>query len=179
MATTKKTVTKKELGLKIKKLEYLLKEKDERVADFDRMLSISRDNERHYQDMYQTEGLAHQQTKRRAKSASNLLKGTEPHTADVRMKIAVGLLENKPLVDVADEVANDVDPMAEVVMVACGMRKIEVIKALRNEFGLGLKDSKELTDRIPVTVAKVPTSEAGEMIKRLEKSGAMFNARVV
>jgi ribosomal protein L7/L12 len=113
---------------------------------------------------------------RRVKAAANLLKSTKvatPATQEMMRQIAIGLLENRSLVDVAEELAADVDPVTEVVLDRAGGEKIKVIKELRNLFNLGLKDSKDLTDRAPVTIARVPESRAKEIKQALEASGAI------
>ncbi len=54
-----------------------------------------------------------------------------------------------------------------------GAQKIAVIKAVRELTQLGLKDAKDLVDKVPATVKEnVPKEEAEEMKKALEAAGA-------
>jgi large subunit ribosomal protein L7/L12 len=61
----------------------------------------------------------------------------------------------------------------EVVLIAAGDNKINVIKEVRAITGLGLKEAKDLVEAAPKTVkSDVPTSEAEELKKKLEAAGA-------
>jgi large subunit ribosomal protein L7/L12 len=54
-----------------------------------------------------------------------------------------------------------------------GAQKIQVIKALREITGLGLKEAKDMVDAAPKTVKEnVKKEEAEEMKKKLEEAGA-------
>ncbi len=60
-----------------------------------------------------------------------------------------------------------------VVLKDAGSAKIQVIKALREITGLGLKEAKNMTDKPGSTVKEgVKKSEADEMKKKLEEAGA-------
>jgi large subunit ribosomal protein L7/L12 len=60
-----------------------------------------------------------------------------------------------------------------VILKACGDKKINVIKEVREITSLGLKDAKDLVDGAPSTVKEgVSNGEAEEMKKRLEDQGA-------
>jgi len=60
-----------------------------------------------------------------------------------------------------------------VILKDAGASKIQVIKALREITGLGLKDAKEMTDKPGSTVKEgVKKSEADEMKTKLETAGA-------
>ena len=60
-----------------------------------------------------------------------------------------------------------------VMLLACGEKKVEVIKVVRAATGLGLKEAKDLVDGAPKTVKEnVPKAEAEEMKKKLEEQGA-------
>lgn len=60
-----------------------------------------------------------------------------------------------------------------VVLKDAGGAKIQVIKALREITGLGLKEAKELTDKAPASVKEgVKKTDADEMKKKLEEAGA-------
>jgi len=61
----------------------------------------------------------------------------------------------------------------DVELVAVGDQKINVIKAVREATGLGLKEAKDLVDSAPKVVKeKVAKAEAEEVKKKLEAAGA-------
>ena len=61
----------------------------------------------------------------------------------------------------------------EVVLVAAGDNKINVIKEIRAITQLGLKEAKDLVDGAPKTVKEgVAKAEAEEIKKKLEEAGA-------
>ena len=60
-----------------------------------------------------------------------------------------------------------------VVLAVAGDKKINVIKAVREATGLGLKEAKELVDGAPKPVKEnVGKAEAEELKKKLEEAGA-------
>jgi len=60
-----------------------------------------------------------------------------------------------------------------VELKSVGGQKIQVIKALRELVGLGLKEAKDLTDAAPKVVKEgVDKATAEEMKKKLEEAGA-------
>ena len=60
-----------------------------------------------------------------------------------------------------------------VVLVEAGEKKVNVIKAVRELTGLGLKEAKEKVDTAPQVVAEGVTKEAAEDAKKkLEEAGA-------
>ena len=60
-----------------------------------------------------------------------------------------------------------------VVLTSAGAQKIAVIKALREITGLGLKEVKDMTDKVPATVKEgVKKADAEEMKKKLTEAGA-------
>jgi large subunit ribosomal protein L7/L12 len=60
-----------------------------------------------------------------------------------------------------------------VFLAAAGDQKINVIKAVREATGLGLKDAKDLVDAAPKEIkTEVPKEEAEEMKKMFEEAGA-------
>jgi large subunit ribosomal protein L7/L12 len=66
----------------------------------------------------------------------------------------------------------------DVVLVAAGEKKIQVIKVVRELTGLGLKEAKDLVDGAPKPVKeKVAKTEAEEMKKKLEEQGATVQVR--
>ena len=61
----------------------------------------------------------------------------------------------------------------DVVLAAIGDKKIEVIKAVREITGLGLKEAKDLVEGAPKPVKEgVAKDEAEELQKKLEAAGA-------
>ncbi|MDO4184036.1 MAG: 50S ribosomal protein L7/L12 [Rhodospirillales bacterium] len=61
----------------------------------------------------------------------------------------------------------------EVVLVAAGDNKINVIKEIRAITQLGLKEAKDLVDGAPKTIKEsAPKAEAEEIKKKLEEAGA-------
>ena len=60
-----------------------------------------------------------------------------------------------------------------VVLAAAGDKKINVIKAVREATGLGLKEAKELVDGAPKPVKEnIGKAEAEELKGKLEEAGA-------
>lgn len=60
-----------------------------------------------------------------------------------------------------------------VVLVAPGTKKIQVIKTIREITSLGLKEAKQLVDQSPKEIkTNISKIEANEIKEKLEKSGA-------
>lgn len=67
----------------------------------------------------------------------------------------------------------------EVVLTECGPNKIQVIKVVRAETGLGLKDSKDLVESCPRVVKSDLERAAAETLeKKLEAVGAKADVRL-
>ena len=61
----------------------------------------------------------------------------------------------------------------DVVLKEAGAKKLDVIKAVREITGLGLKDAKDLVEAAPKTVKEAAPKEMAESIKKqLEEAGA-------
>lgn len=61
----------------------------------------------------------------------------------------------------------------DVVMTSFGANKVNVIKAIREITGLGLKEAKDLVEGVPSTVKEgVAKQEAENIKKKLEEAGA-------
>ncbi|HIP43198.1 MAG TPA: 50S ribosomal protein L7/L12 [Aquifex aeolicus] len=61
----------------------------------------------------------------------------------------------------------------DVILKSVGKNKIQVIKAVREITGLGLKEAKELVDNAPKPIKEgVPKEEAEQIKKKLEEVGA-------
>ena len=60
-----------------------------------------------------------------------------------------------------------------VMLLACGEKKVEVIKVVRAVTGLGLKEAKDLVDSAPKAVKEsISKAEAEALHKQLEDAGA-------
>jgi large subunit ribosomal protein L7/L12 len=65
-----------------------------------------------------------------------------------------------------------------VVLAAIGEKKVEVIKAVREITGLGLKEAKDLVESAPATVKDgVSKDESAKMKKKLEDAGAKVDIK--
>lgn len=61
----------------------------------------------------------------------------------------------------------------DVVLVSFGEKKIQVIKAVREITGLGLKEAKAEVEGAPKAIKEgLSKDEAGELVKKLEAAGA-------
>ncbi len=61
----------------------------------------------------------------------------------------------------------------DVVLTSVGQQKIQVIKAVKEITGKGLKEAKELVDKLPATIKSgIDPEEAEEIKKKLEAVGA-------
>jgi large subunit ribosomal protein L7/L12 len=66
----------------------------------------------------------------------------------------------------------------DVVLMAAGEKKIQVIKVVRELTGLGLKEAKDLVDGAPKPVKeKVTKAESEDMKKKLEEQGATVQVK--
>jgi large subunit ribosomal protein L7/L12 len=66
----------------------------------------------------------------------------------------------------------------DVVLIAAGDKKIQVIKEVRAITGLGLKDAKDLVDGAPKPVKEGIAKEEAEKIKaQLEEAGAQVELK--
>ena len=66
----------------------------------------------------------------------------------------------------------------DVVLKEAGAQKLQVVKAVKEACGLGLKEAKELVDGAPSTVKeKLPKAEAEALKKTLEGVGAVVELK--
>ena len=66
----------------------------------------------------------------------------------------------------------------DVMLMAAGDKKIQVIKVVRELTGLGLKEAKDLVDGAPKPVKeKVTKAESEDMKKKLEEQGATVQVK--
>ena len=60
----------------------------------------------------------------------------------------------------------------DVVLKAAGDKKIQVIKAVREATGLGLKEAKEMVDGAPATIKEaMPKEEAEALAEKIKEAG--------
>src|SRR5581483_5072455 len=65
----------------------------------------------------------------------------------------------------------------DVILADGGAQKINVIKAVREATGLGLKEAKDLVDGAPKTVKEgMPKADAEALKKKLEEAGAKVDS---
>ena len=61
----------------------------------------------------------------------------------------------------------------DVILTSAGAAKINVIKAVREITGLGLKEAKDLVDNAPKPIKEnIDKAAADEIVKKLEEAGA-------
>ncbi len=66
----------------------------------------------------------------------------------------------------------------DVVLAEVGANKIQVIKAVREATGLGLKEAKEIVDGAPSTIKEaVPAADAEALKAKLEEAGAKIELK--
>jgi large subunit ribosomal protein L7/L12 len=66
----------------------------------------------------------------------------------------------------------------DVVLESAGDKKIQVIKAVREATGLGLKEAKDMVDGAPKAVKeKVSKEEADQLKAKLEEAGGTVNIK--
>lgn len=107
--------------------------------------------------------------------------------ADVKALISVleeelGVSASAPVV-MGGAVAAAAAPVEEqteftIVLKEAGAKKIEVIKAVREITGLGLKEAKDLVEAAPATVKEsVPKKDVADIKKKLEDAGAVVELK--
>ena len=66
----------------------------------------------------------------------------------------------------------------DVVLKEVGPNKIQVVKAVKEATGLGLKEAKAIVDVAPATVKEaVPTAEAEALKAKIEETGATIELK--
>jgi len=66
----------------------------------------------------------------------------------------------------------------DVILTSAGSSKINVIKAVREVTGLGLKEAKELVDNAPKAIKEKVSKEDAESVKaKLEEAGASIELK--
>ncbi|SET90140.1 LSU ribosomal protein L12P [Marinobacter segnicrescens] len=78
-----------------------------------------------------------------------------------------------PAAAAGDAAAAEEQTEFDVVLTGAGEKKVNVIKAVRELTGLGLKEAKEMVDSAPSTVKEAASKDdAEEAKKKLEEAGA-------
>ena len=76
------------------------------------------------------------------------------------------------------EVAVEEKVEFDVLLVAIGDKKIQVIKEVRAITGLGLKEAKELVESAPSTIKEaVPKDEAAKIKEKIEGAGGQVDVK--
>ncbi len=66
----------------------------------------------------------------------------------------------------------------DVVLISAGQAKLQVVKAVKDLTGLGLKESKDLVDGAPKAIKEGVSKEEAEAIKsQLEEAGATVEVK--
>lgn len=66
----------------------------------------------------------------------------------------------------------------DVVLVSAGTAKLQVVKAVKEVLGLGLKEAKDLVDGAPATLKeKVSKAEAEQLKSAIEETGATVEVK--
>ena len=66
----------------------------------------------------------------------------------------------------------------DVILVSAGQAKLQVVKAVKDLTGLGLKESKDLVDGAPKAIKEGVSKEEAESIKsQLEEAGATVEVK--
>jgi large subunit ribosomal protein L7/L12 len=90
---------------------------------------------------------------------------------------AAAMASAGPAAGGAAEAAEEKDSFT-VVLKDAGQAKIQVIKVLRELTGQGLKEVKDMTDKVPATVKEgVKKADADDMKKKLEEAGAVVELK--
>ena len=90
--------------------------------------------------------------------------GIEPAAAAVAVAAAPGA---------ADAPAAEEKTSFDVVLKSVGAAKLQVVKAVKEACGLGLKEAKDLVDGAPATIKEGLSKEEAENLKKaIEEAGA-------
>ncbi len=100
------------------------------------------------------------------------------------LKDEYGIEPAAAAVAVAAPVAGGAEAAAEektdfdVVLVDAGAAKLQVVKAVKEACGLGLKEAKEMVDGAPSTLKEgMPKADAEALKKTLEEAGAKIELK--
>ncbi|MDQ6950979.1 MAG: 50S ribosomal protein L7/L12 [Mariprofundales bacterium] len=122
-------------------------------------------------------------------SKDELIEAIESMTV-LELSELVSTLEEKFGVSAAAPVAVAAGPAAggeavaeeqtefDVILTAAGAKKIQVIKAVREITGLGLKEAKAVVDAAPKAVKEAVSAEEADTVKgKLEEAGASVEVK--
>ena len=99
--------------------------------------------------------------------------GIEPAAAAVAVAAPAASAEAAAPAAAAEAAGPAEQTEFDVVLTSAGQAKLQVIKAVKENAGLGLKEAKELVDKAPVAVKeKVSKAEAEALKAALEEAGA-------
>ena len=97
--------------------------------------------------------------------------GIEPAAAAVA--VAAG-----PAAGAGEAAAAEEKTSFDVVLKAAGAQKLQVVKAVKEQTGLGLKEAKDIVDAAPATVKEGLDKAAAEALKKaLEEVGAVVELK--
>lgn len=89
-------------------------------------------------------------------------------SAQAAVPVAVAAAPQAGAAEAAEEKST-----VDVVLTNAGQQKIQVIKVVKEITGKGLKEAKELVDKLPAVIKKdAEPAEAEELKKKLEAAGA-------
>ena len=75
--------------------------------------------------------------------------------------------------DAGNSESDSADATVNVTLTDIGDKKIQVLKAVRELTGLGLKEAKEVVDNVPKVIKEgISKEEAEEVKKKIEEQGA-------
>jgi len=123
---------------------------------------------------------AHSEEKKMALSQEDIINAISEMSVKNVVEL-ISAMEEKFGVSAAAAVAVAAGPAAvaeeqtefNVILASAGEKKVNVIKAVRELTGLGLKEAKDLVDGAPSTVKEgVSKAEAEDAKKKLEEAGA-------
>ncbi|RAP32092.1 50S ribosomal protein L7/L12 [Candidatus Marinamargulisbacteria bacterium SCGC AG-414-C22] len=101
---------------------------------------------------------------------SNLVKALEDKFGVVAAAAPVAAVAGAGAAEAADDAGA---ATVDVILADCGDKKIQVLKAVREITGLGLKEAKEIVDSAPKAIKEgVEKEEAETLKKQLEEQGA-------
>lgn len=93
--------------------------------------------------------------------------------ADYGIKPAAAVAVAGPAAGGGGEAAAAEQTEFDVIMTSFGAAKLAVVKAVKSELGVGLKEAKDLVDAAPATLKeKVSKDEAEKLKAALEEAGA-------
>ena len=94
-------------------------------------------------------------------------------TKEIEDRFEVSVTDLRQPINVVEETEPEEEKTEfDVVLTDIGPKKIEVIKAVRVFTGLGLKESKHVTEACSIVAKDLPKAEAEQAKRSLESAGA-------